>query len=62
MTLPAPNRKVIRSDSNADTMVPAEMVMEMPPSQETGAFKSVPIVGQAAPSTASGKPRLMKAT
>ncbi len=43
-------------------MVPAEMVMEMPPSQETGAFKSVPIVGQAAPSTASGKPRLMKAT
>ena len=61
VTLPAPNRKVMRSDSSADTMVPAEIVMEMPPAQEIGACRSPLIVGHAAPSTASGRPRLMKA-
>ncbi len=52
----------MRSESSADTMVPAEIIMEMPPAQEIGAFRSPLMVGHAAPSTASGNPRLMKAT
>ncbi len=42
-------------------MVPAEMTIEMPPANETGTPKSWYIVGQAAPSMASGNPRLTNA-
>ena len=61
VTRPAPNRSVMRSLSSAETMVPALIVIEMPPAHETGAPRSWLIVGHAAPSRASGRPRLMKA-
>ena len=42
-------------------MVPTEMIMETMPAQESEAPSSVYMDGQAEPSSASGRPRLMNA-
>ena len=52
----------MRSESNAETMVPAEMTIEMPPAHDSGAPRSWLMDGHAAPSIASGNPKLMNAT
>ena len=62
MTLPAPNFNVIRSESNAETMVNMEITAEMPPAQDTGTFRSWLMVGHADPSRESGNPKLINAT
>ena len=62
VTLPVPKRSVMRSESSAETMVPAEMTMEMPPAHDNGAPRSWLMDGHAAPSIASGNPKLMNAT
>ena len=61
VTSPAPKRRVRRSDSRLDTMVPQAMSMEITPAKDRGAPSSRRISGQAEPSSESGRPRLMKA-
>ena len=61
VTLPVPKRLVSLSLWRLEKIVPSDMIMEMPPAYETGTESSPYIVGQAAPSSESGRPRLMKA-
>ena len=42
-------------------MVPTEMIMDTPPAQDTPAPSCGYMLGHAAPSSASGRPRLMNA-
>ena len=61
VTLPGPNRLVIRLLWRLDMMVPKQMIMETIPARETGTPSSPYIDGQAAPRRESGRPRLMNA-
>ena len=61
VTLPGPSRAVRVSLARLDTTVPAEMIMEIMPAQDRPAPKPRYMLGQAAPSRASGRPRLIKA-
>jgi hypothetical protein len=61
VTRPTPKRNVIRSDMSAETIVPKEITVEIPPAQDTGTPKAGPIVGHAAPRSPSGNPKLTKA-
>ncbi len=49
VTLPAPKCSVIRSESNAETIVPMEMTMEMPPAHDSGTSRSWLMDGHADP-------------
>ena len=60
VTFPVPIFRVRRSLIRLEMMVPAAMVMEMAPAQETGTPNSGCMEGQAAPRRESGRPRLMK--
>ena len=61
VTRPVPRRVLSRSLARLDTMVPTEMIMDTPPAQDTPAPSCGYMLGHAAPSSASGRPRLMKA-
>ena len=61
VTLPVPRRPLSQSLARLDTMVPAEIIMDTPPAQDTPAPSGAYMDGQAAPSSASGRPRLMNA-
>ena len=61
VTRPAPKRRVRRSLMSADMTVPEEMIMEIIPAYDTGTPSPEYMDGQAEPSTASGRPRLIKA-
>ena len=60
VTTPEPKRRVSRSLSRLETMVPTAMIMETPPAKESGTPNSPYTVGQAEPSSESGSPRLIK--
>ena len=60
VTFPVLSFLVSKSLAKLETMVPAEMIMEMIPAQETEAPSSWYILGQADPRRASGSPRLIK--
>ena len=57
VTLAVPKRVVIRSLSRLETTVPRETIMNTIPEAETSTPKSGYILGQAAPSRPSGRPR-----
>lgn len=61
VTLPVPRRRVSRSLCKLETTVPTAMIMERIPAYEMGTPNSGCIEGHAAPSRASGRPRLIKA-
>ena len=61
VTRPVPRRVLSRSLARLDTMVPAEIIIDTPPAQATPAPSCGYMLGHAAPSSASGRPRLMKA-
>ena len=61
VTRPVPRRVLSRSLARLDTMVPAEMIIDTPPAHDTPAPSWGYILGHAAPSSASGRPRLMNA-
>jgi len=61
VTLPGPRRAVRASLARLEMTVPAEMIMDTPPAQDRPAPKPWYMLGQAAPSRASGRPRLIKA-
>ena len=61
VTLPVPSLLLSRSLARLDTIVPAEMIMDTPPAHDTPAPSWGYMVGHAAPSRASGRPRLMNA-
>ena len=61
VTLPAPKRRVNRALCKLDTTVPTAMIMDTMPAYDSGTPNSGCIVGQAAPSSASGNPRLINA-
>ena len=61
VTLPVPSLLLSQSLARLDTMVPTEMIMDTPPAQDTPAPSWGYMLGHAAPSSASGRPRLMKA-
>ena len=61
VTLPVPRRLLSRSLARLETMVPAEMIMDTAPAQDRPAPRGWYMLGQAAPSSASGRPRLMNA-
>lgn len=61
VTRPAPNLSVSRSLSSAEMMVPALIVIEMPPAHDSGACRAPLMVGHAEPSSPSGSPSEMKA-
>ena len=61
VTLLGPKRRFSRWLSRLDTTVPTEMIMKITPAKDTGTPSSGTILGQAAPSRPSGRPRLMKA-
>ena len=60
VTFPGPRRRVRRLLWRLETTVPKAMIMEIAPAEDTGTPKPPYIVGQAEPSRASGRPRLMK--
>ena len=60
-SIAVPKRRVSRSDSRLDTMVPPAMIIEITPAKESGAPNCSCISGQAEPSSESGSPRLIKA-
>jgi len=51
----------MRSDSRLERIVPPEITMETAPAKERGAFSAPCITGHAEPSSASGRPKLIKA-
>ena len=57
---PAPSLRVIFSLCRLETMVPAEIIMEMMPAQETGTPNWGYMESQADPRSESGRPRLIK--
>ena len=59
--LPVPSLALSRSLARLDTIVPAEMIIDTPPAQDTPAPSWGYMLGHAAPSSASGSPRLMHA-
>lgn len=59
--MPVPRAVLSRALARLDTMVQAEMIMETMPAQDRSAPIWVYMLGHAAPSRASGRPRLMKA-
>lgn len=61
VTLPGPSAFVIRSLARLDTIVPAEIIMEMIPAHDTFAPSSEYIRGHAEPNNGSGRPRLINA-
>lgn len=61
VTRPVPNRSTTRTDIRLDAIVPAEMIIVTAPTQEIPAPSAGAMSGQADPSAASGRPRLMKA-
>ena len=61
VTLPVPSLLLSQSLARLDTMVPTEMIMDTPPAQDTPAPSCGYMLGHAAPSSASGRPRLMNA-
>ena len=61
VTHPVPRRSFRRSLARAERMVQAEMIIETPPAQENCAPSCGYMVGHAAPSRASGRPRLINA-
>ena len=61
VTLPVPSLLLRRSLARLETIVPAEMIMDTPPAHDTPAPSWGYMLGHAAPSSASGRPRLMKA-
>ena len=61
VTRPVPRRLLRRSLARLDTMVPAEMIMDTAPAQERSAPIGPYMLGQAAPSSPSGRPRLINA-
>ena len=54
------NRRISRSESRLEQMVPPAMIMEIRPAEESGRPNVRRMVGQAEPSSESGRPRLMK--
>ena len=61
VTGPAPSRRVSRSESRLETMVPQAIIMVTMPANETGTPSSACMTGQAEPMSESGRPRLIKA-
>ena len=61
VTFPVPSAPVSRSLARAEMTVPTEMMVEMPPAQDSGTPSAGYILGHAAPSSESGRPRLMNA-
>ena len=61
VTRPGPKRRFSRWLSRLDTTVPTEMIMKITPAKDTGVPSSGTMLGQAAPSNPSGRPRLIKA-
>ena len=55
-----PSAPVSRSLARAEMTVPTEMMVEMPPAQDSGTPSAGYILGHAAPSSESGRPRLIK--
>lgn len=60
VTRSVPSLRVNRSLCRLETMVPVAMIMEMMPAWEMGTSKAGYMTGQAEPSKASGRPRLIK--
>ncbi len=61
VTLPAPNLSVIRSLIRLETTVPKAITIYTIPAYDNGTENSVYMVGHAAPSIESGRPRLINA-
>ena len=61
VTFPVPSAFVSRSLCRLETIVPAEIIIDMIPAYETGTPNSWYMVGHAEPSRESGSPRLIKA-
>lgn len=61
VTSAVPSLRTMRSHRRLETIVPAQMTIETMPAYETGTEKSPHMTGHAAPSSESGRPRLIKA-
>ena len=61
VTLPVPSLRVSASLISAETTVPTAIIMDITPAYETGTPNCTYMLGQAEPSSASGRPRLMNA-
>ena len=61
MTPRVPNFRVIRSESMLEMMVHPDIIIEMIPMNEIGTPRSAYMTGQPAPSSESGRPRLINA-
>ena len=61
VTLPVPSARISRSLCKLDTTVPRAMMVEMTPALDTGTPNCACMLGHAAPSSESGRPRLMNA-
>ena len=61
VTLPVPSAVLRRSLQRLEIMVQAEIIIETTPAQESSAPRPSYMLGQAEPSTASGRPRLINA-
>ena len=61
VTSPVPSFRVRRSLFKLETTVPAEMSMKMTPEADSGTPSSAWAIGQAEPSSESGRPSEMKA-